>query len=132
MPISAATGCGGGTISRSLDARVALMRTAALILMTLASVPHPTPLVSATLVGFLPQGDLLVLEKRSGGEEILRRLSHDGARSERIEGPKEALGVRAPTPLRQDRDRWRIRDLELVLIEEAPLGGRRSVELQAR
>jgi tetratricopeptide (TPR) repeat protein len=121
------------------------MATAALILMTLASSPHPAPpLVSATLVGFLPQGDVLVLETKRGGEAILRRMSHDGARTELLERERpaslsswlerrtDALGVRAPTPLPRERDRWRIHELELVLIEEAPLGGRRFVELEAR
>jgi hypothetical protein len=120
------------------------MATAALILMTLASGPHLAGVRSATFVGFLPQGDLLVLEEQSAGEAILRRMSHDGARTELLErarppslsrwlqGRRDALGVRAPTPLVRQDDRWRIHELELALIEEAPLGGRRFVSIEAR
>jgi hypothetical protein len=101
-------------------------------------------LLSATLVGFLPQGDLLVLETKSGGEAILRRMSHDGAKSsivarERpaslsdwVERRRAALGVRSPTPIAKRGDRWQAHGLELALIEPAPLGDRRFVELEAK
>jgi hypothetical protein len=123
------------------------MRTAALILMLLspAAGPRPTPpLLSATLVGFLPNGDLLVLEARGGGEALLLRVSHDGSRSalvERdrppslaswVEQRRDALGARAPTPLAKERDRWRTHGMDLFSIREAPLGGRRFVELKAQ
>jgi tetratricopeptide (TPR) repeat protein len=116
----------------ALDVCVALMATAA-------------PLLSATLVGFLPQGHFLVLEARSDGEALLRRVSHDGATSavlERIRSPRgrawveqraHALGVRAPEALpRADGDRWHVEEMTLVLVREAPLGGRRTVKLEAQ
>jgi tetratricopeptide (TPR) repeat protein len=101
-------------------------------------------LLSAVLVGFLPQGGLLVLETRSDGEAILRTVAHDLGRStivardrpssvaEWILIQRRALGASPPTPLAKQRDRWQADEIELLQIEEAPLGGRRHVEIVAR
>lgn len=123
-----------------MDTAVALL----ILMLAPATGPQPTsPLISRTLIGLLPQGDLLVLEERRDGEAILRQMSHDGARTELLERNRppslsdwlharsRALGVRPLPPLLKHGDRWRVHEIDLVLVEDAALGDRRFVTLKA-
>jgi hypothetical protein len=108
------------------------MDTNALILVALAHVgaapvpalPAPVPVASAELVGVAENRRLVVRETRADGSAILTEAAPGGRRTIR----SADLGDAVPAPPLAP---WIDGDVTFVVRREAPLGGRRSVHLEA-
>lgn len=125
------------------------MGTAALISALVAAVPAPgakqvdsAPIASTRLLGFLPDGPMLLLETRTDGASILKRSTPNGGeRFIEAARPDDAtrwarqradrLGATLPRPLPQSGSAWRFEQVSLHLVREPALGGRREVRLVA-